>query len=71
MAVKVKSTAINSVEFHSESDNQTTLDVVFNTNQKYRFFGVPEEIYVKLLSAESIGEYFSDNIRNRYKFIKL
>jgi hypothetical protein len=71
MAVKVQSSAINSVEFHSVSDNLTTFDVTFNTGQTYRYFGVPETIFSQFMSADSKGGYFHDNIRDRYKFNKL
>ena len=44
-----------------------TLEVEFNNGKIYRYAGIPEHLYLSLLSAPSKGTYFAQNIRNRYR----
>jgi len=57
------STAIH----HAEYDDATaTLRVTFPNGGAYDYFGVPRYLYEGLCSAESVGTYFNDHIRDQY-----
>lgn len=45
-----------------------TLEVEFNSGRVYQYFDVPEHIYQELISAGSVGSYFSRSIRNSFAF---
>ncbi len=42
------------------------LHVAFQTGSRYVYKGVPHDVYVDMLEAESAGNYHALNIRNRY-----
>lgn len=44
--------------------------VVFNTNSMWLYFAVPQEVYQKLISADSVGAFFNKNVRNSYRATK-
>ena len=35
--------------------------------RRYKYFGVPPEVYEGLIAAPSMGRYFSQHIRGRYE----
>jgi hypothetical protein len=43
-----------------------TLEIEFNSGRIYQYFDVPEHIHQELISAGSIGSYFSQSIRNSF-----
>jgi hypothetical protein len=47
------------------------LEVEFNHGGIYQYFDVPENVYEELMNADSHGVYFSENIRNVYKYQKV
>ncbi len=66
----VVSSNINSIGYDPES---STLEVEFINSGTYQYYGVPEDIYLKLRSSASIGKFFHDHIKNGgfdYKLIK-
>lgn len=66
---QVESTNLASVGYDPNSE---TLEVEFlKSGDVYQYFNVPAFEYEQLLSANSIGGYFSANIRNGYAFDKL
>lgn len=69
--VKFNSSAIESLEFQSIKSGLVTFDLVFNTGVKYRYSGVPEDIFTDFLRASSKGQNFHDNIKNKYKTTKM
>jgi hypothetical protein len=42
--------------------------VTFKTGKRYVYFFVHEKTYQQALEAESIGEWFSQNIKNQYSY---
>ena len=44
------------------------LEVVFNSGDRYRYFGVPPEEYEALMNAESIGQYMHKHIIGHYEY---
>ena len=57
----VTSSLISSIAHDGE-----TLEVVFNSGQKYRYVGVTPEDFAALKDAKSIGRHFGANIRGKY-----
>ena len=57
-----------SSELHSigYAPEQSTLEVEFQSGGVYRYYAVPEVVFVALMSAQSKGRYFNANIREVY-----
>ena len=58
----VQSRAISSVGYNTNN----TLEVRFTSGNTYRFFNVPQETVEKMLSCDSIGSFFSQNISGKF-----
>ncbi len=53
-------------------DLQTNiLEIEFNSGGVYQYFGVPQSIYLSLMSASSLGSYFYANIRDTYRYQRI
>lgn len=61
----VVSSNLASVGYDPESQ---ILEIEFNSGRIYHYFNVPEHVYDDLLSAESIGKFFSAEIKDTYGF---
>jgi hypothetical protein len=57
----VNSSAIRAVGFDGD-----TLTVEFHTGRTYDHPGVPESVFLGLMSASSMGRYYNLYIRGRY-----
>lgn len=57
----VKSSNLAAVGMHDGG-----LVVHFKNGAKWKYQGVPEELFQALLKAESAGKYFLANIRDKY-----
>lgn len=64
----VQSSNISSVGY---DDVSRTLEVEFNNGGIYQYFDVPVAEYTELRHAESVGTYFSANIRTSYRYARL
>jgi hypothetical protein len=51
-------------------ETSRTLIIEFRSGTFYDYFDVPESIYRELLSAESAGNYFAENIRDIYRYAR-
>lgn len=58
--IPVSSTTISAVAYDSETN---TLGIRFQNGSEYHYFGVPEELFVGLRSAASVGTYFDQYIK--------
>ena len=65
---RVQSSVMTYVHYDEES---AELDITFVSGKIYRYFGVPLATYVDLLDAESVGEFFNQNIKNAFRFIEV
>lgn len=45
-----------------------TLEVEFQSGNIYKYFDVPATIYQSLMTADSKGEYFHDNILKEFDY---
>lgn len=64
----VQSSNLASVGYDESSQ---TLEVEFNNGNIYQYFDVPAAEYSELLRSESVGTYFSANIRTAYRYARL
>lgn len=63
---KVKSSNISKVRY-----KKGRLEIKFHSGGKYQYSKVPKTEYEDLLSAESKGKYFNQNIKGSYAFKKV
>jgi hypothetical protein len=49
--------------------NSMTLEIEFTSSSVYQYFDVPEAEYRNLISAESIGKFFNQNIKDKYPWL--
>lgn len=61
----VKSSNIEAIGYSG-----TTLKIKFKSGATWLYHDVPEHIHRELVTAESVGGYFSSNIRNKFKSAK-
>lgn len=62
--IPVASSMIHSVGYDPENQ---TLDVEFNNGSVYSYGGVPQSEYDNMISAQSVGKYFVQNVKNTYR----
>lgn len=58
----VSSRAIKTVGYR-----KGTLEIEFPDGDVYRYLGVPRFVFLQLLRAESMGSFFNERIRDRYR----
>lgn len=63
--IPVSSSNLHSVGYDSTSQ---TLEIEFNSGSIYQYFNVPSSIYQGLMNASSHGQYFSQYIRNIFRY---
>jgi hypothetical protein len=66
--VEVDSSMISKVFYNQKT---SCLFVVFKNGSIYSYMNVPKFLYEELLSAESVGKFFSEYIKKVFTFIKL
>jgi hypothetical protein len=64
----VTSSNIRSVGYDPSSK---VLEVEFSNGGVYQYADVPGQVYADLEAAESVGRYFSANIRNAFKATRI
>ncbi len=70
----MKMTQVQSSNIAAVGWEDEVLEVTFIKGGKYRYNGVPEEIYKLLLNADSVGKAFHRYIRpkqHEYKYEKI
>jgi hypothetical protein len=60
--ISVNSSAIRAVGYDGY-----TLTVEFHTGRVYDHHGVSYSVYVEFMNASSMGAYYNQNIRGRYR----
>jgi hypothetical protein len=66
-SIPVQSSLLASIGYSANA----TLELQFRSGSLYRYFAVPQAVYVGLIAAESKGAYFNRNIRNRFPYKRL
>jgi hypothetical protein len=65
---EIKSSNIKSTEYDTETKD---LVVEFNNGLKYKYDGVPHQVYTRLRLSESQGKFFTTDIAKKYPYKKL
>jgi hypothetical protein len=65
---RVVSSNIGSIGYDAISK---ILEVEFLTGAIYHYFGVPEQLYVQLMSASSHGTFLSQYIKDSYSYARI
>ena len=65
-SARVASTVIAEVRYLDDG----ILEVHFHNGRVYRYLDVPPEEYDALIGAESVGKYFNEEIRTRYRVLR-
>lgn len=63
--ISVSSSNLASVGY---DEGTQTLEVEFVSGSIYEYYDVPANVHQELISAPSIGGYFSQRIRNSYAY---
>ncbi|MBK7216570.1 MAG: KTSC domain-containing protein [Candidatus Promineofilum sp.] len=64
----VTSASLAAVGFDSATQ---TLEVEFQNERVYRYYGVPWVVFADLQEADSKGRFFNSRIRNRYPYVRV
>lgn len=64
---RVTSSSLRSVGYDESTE---TLEIEFHNGRVYRYYDVPREVYEELMSAESLGSYFVENIRDNFRYAR-
>ena len=64
----VNSTNLASVGYDSKSG---TLEAEFTSGATYQYYGVPENMYMQLMSAQSKGKFLNVYIKNQYPYSRI
>jgi hypothetical protein len=65
---RTRSSMMTSVRYDHD---QRELDITFTDGKTYRYLNVPRDIYVNLIDAESMGDYFNDAVRDAFTFVEV
>ena len=63
----ISSSNIASVGYHSEKQ---ILEIEFHHGAIYQYFDVPIEVYKELMNASSVGSYYFNEIKEKFKYQK-
>ena len=66
--VPVTSASLAAFGFDSATE---TLEVEFQNERVYRYYGVPWSVFADLQQADSKGRFFNSHIRNRYPYVRV
>lgn len=72
----VQSSNISQIGYEKEErivfnqDPISVLRIIFTSGITYDFYDVPQDIFIGLKDATSVGKYFNQNIKNRYNYEK-
>lgn len=69
--IKMQSVSSSNLAAVGYAEDTKRLQVQFKNGLNYEYSGVPKRTYEELLSADSIGSYFAQNIRNDFPYKKL
>jgi hypothetical protein len=64
----VESSAVRRIEYDHPS---RTLFVIFESGERYAYFGVAPELFAAFLEAESKGRFLQDHVRDRFRFHRI
>ena len=65
---EVESSNIHSIGYNKDFEQ---LRIIFTNGGLYQYKGIKPEVYEEMMKSESVGSYFSKNIRNKCECVKL
>lgn len=66
--IDVNSSNLSKVRYE---DRTGTLEIEFQGGRIYQYFDVPKQIYESLLTAESKGKFFQQQIKGHYRYARV
>ena len=66
--IKVESSNLKSIGY---SEKELVLEIEFKSWWIYQYKNVPLKVYNSLIQAESLGSFFSKNIKWKFEYEKL
>ena len=66
--IPVASSNVASIGYDEDS---STLQVEFNNGTTYQYFDVPENVFIELRDADSVGGYLAARIKGTYRYSKV
>ena len=66
----VDSSFITGFRFVDSEDNGTSLQVTMKNGRSYFYGGVPNEVFAKILTSDSIGKAYNETIKNIYPYVE-
>jgi len=66
--IPVKSSLIKAIGYNDEKEE---LQVEFKNGTEYLYQGVPQGTFEALADADSVGAFFSANIKHVFEFVKV
>ena len=61
----------SNVESIGYDEGSSTLQVKFKNGTTYQYFDVPENIFIELRDADSVGGYLAARIKGTYRYSKV
>jgi hypothetical protein len=61
----------SNIEAIGYDENSSTLQVEFKNGGMYQYFDVPEEVFIGLRDADSVGGYLAARIKGTYRYSKV
>jgi len=52
-------------------ESTQTLEIEFKNGGLYQYFDVPASVHTELLGSDSLGSYFSHQIRSSYRYTRM
>ena len=68
LMISVSSRNIAEVGYNEQTK---TLYIRFNNNRTYEYYDVPQNIYVSLITASSVNDYFIEYIKGKYQYSQI
>lgn len=66
--IPVNSSNIASIGYDEDS---STLEIEFDNGAVYQYFDVPFSIYDNLMGADSHGKYLAQNIKGKFRYVRV
>ncbi|MFA5332573.1 MAG: KTSC domain-containing protein [Methanoregula sp.] len=69
MVIMVERQPVNSCILRSVGydDSKKNMEIEFHSGLVYQYSGVPTKVYTDLMSSTSVGKFFTEKIRNRFR----
>lgn len=66
--IAVTSSNIESIGYDEDS---STLEIEFKNGATYQYFDVPENVFVELRDADSVGGYLAAKVKGTFRYSKV